>query len=74
MQKITPLISLIMPVYNHEKFVERAILSIIHQTYSNWELIVIDDGSTDGSKNIIENFNDDRIKYFYQMKFQLKKK
>tara|TARA_A100001015_G_C15044334_1_gene742385 strand:- start:3405 stop:4412 length:1008 start_codon:yes stop_codon:yes gene_type:complete len=66
MQKITPLISLIMPVYNHEKFVERAILSIIHQTYSNWELIVIDDGSTDGSKNIIENFNDDRIKYFYQ--------
>ena len=61
-----PLVSLIMPLYNHEKFVERAISSIINQTYKNWELIVIDDGSTDRSKEIVHSFKDERISYSYQ--------
>ena len=61
-----PLISLIMPLYNHERFVNRAITSIVNQTYTNWELIVIDDGSTDRSAEIVKSFNDSRISYFYQ--------
>ena len=61
-----PLISLIMPLYNHERFVNKAITSIVNQTYTNWELIVIDDGSTDRSAEIVKSFNDSRISYFYQ--------
>ena len=59
-----PLISLIMPLYNHERFVNKAITSIVNQTYTNWELIVIDDGSTDRSAEIVKSFNDSRISYF----------
>ena len=40
-------ISIIMPMYNHEKFVKKAILSVLNQTHKNLELIIIDDGSTD---------------------------
>ena len=62
-------VSVIMPVYNGENFIEEAIGSILNQTYSDWELICIDDGSTDGSKEIIRSFNDKRIRYFYQKNF-----
>ena len=55
-----------MPLYNHEKFVERAINSIVNQTYQNWELLIIDDGSTDGSRDIVHSFIDKRISYTYQ--------
>lgn len=51
-----PLVSVIMPVYNGEKYVEKAIQSIINQTYSNWELLICDDGSTDNSWEVIEKF------------------
>lgn len=63
-----PLISIIMPAYNAARFIERTIRSILAQTYKNWELIIIDDGSTDESKNKIDAFlkADTRIKYFYQ--------
>lgn len=44
-----PLISVILPTFNRRHLVERAILSVIYQTYPNWELLIIDDGSTDGS-------------------------
>ena len=57
-------ISVILPVYNAEKFLEEAIKSILDQTYKNFELIIYDDGSKDNSKNIIDSFNDSRIKYF----------
>ena len=49
-----PLVSIIVPSYNHEKYIEEAILSIVNQTYKNIQLIVIDDGSTDGSRKILE--------------------
>lgn len=57
-----------MPAYNVEKFIERTIKSIIEQTYKHWELIIIDDGSTDGTKRIINDYLkiDIRIKYVYQ--------
>jgi glycosyltransferase involved in cell wall biosynthesis len=61
-----PFFSIILPVYNREKFISRAIKSVIDQTCKNWEMIIIDDGSTDNTRKIIEAFDDDRIKYFYQ--------
>jgi teichuronic acid biosynthesis glycosyltransferase TuaG len=59
------LISIIMPTYNSEKYINKTILSVKNQTYSNWELIIIDDCSTDDTKQFVETFleNDERIKY-----------
>lgn len=56
MDKNLPLVSVIMPVYNREFYLKRAINSILRQTYQNWELIVIDDGSSDYSPFIAEEF------------------
>jgi glycosyltransferase involved in cell wall biosynthesis len=58
-----PDISVLMPVYNAEKYLKEAIESIINQTYSNWELIILNDKSTDSSKAIIESYlvKDSRI-------------
>ncbi|MCJ0558876.1 glycosyltransferase, partial [Enterococcus cecorum] len=57
------LVSIIVPVYNSEKYVERCILSILNQTYSIIELILINDGSTDSSLNILDEYSrkDNRI-------------
>lgn len=56
-------ISVIMPVYNTEAYLSRAVDSVLHQTYSNWELILIDDGSTDGCLPLCQAYseNDTRI-------------
>lgn len=63
------LVSVIMPSYNTEKFVEMSINSVITQTYKNWELIIIDDYSTDNTDNVIYPLlNDNRIKYFKNSK------
>lgn len=61
-----PLVSICMPAYNAGKFIAEAIQSVINQTYKNWELIIVNDGSTDETVSIIKTFNDDRIKIFYQ--------
>lgn len=57
------LVSIVMPAFNSEQFIEKAIRSVIDQTYSNWELLVCDDGSTDNTKDIIRSFADERIIY-----------
>ena len=49
-------ISIIIPVYNREKLIKRAIESVIHQSYKNWECIVIDDNSTDLTRESINNY------------------
>lgn len=59
------LISVIIPVYNREKYVSEAIESVLKQTYQFLDIIVIDDGSTDKSAEIIKSFGS-KIRYFYQ--------
>jgi glycosyltransferase involved in cell wall biosynthesis len=61
-----PLVSIISPTYNHEKYISTCISSAISQTYQNWEMIVVDDGSTDRTPDIIKSFSDNRIKYIRQ--------
>jgi len=62
----TQLVSIIMPVYNAEKYIAEAIQSVIDQSHNNLELVVINDGSTDNSEEIILKFSDKRIRYFKQ--------
>lgn len=59
-----PLISIILPAYNSENFIQLALNSIIDQSYPYWEAIIIDDGSTDKTQEIVNNYivNDDRFK------------
>jgi glycosyltransferase involved in cell wall biosynthesis len=57
----SPIISIIVPVYNGEDFIAKTIDSALSQTFRNFELIVVDDASTDGTKDIIESFADNRI-------------
>jgi glycosyltransferase involved in cell wall biosynthesis len=63
-----PLISVIIPAYNGEKFLPRSIGSVLAQTHRELELIVVDDGSTDGTKSVVERFrkNDSRISYYFE--------
>lgn len=59
-----PLVSIVIPTYNHAKFISKALKSVIDQTYKNWEAIIIDNESVDETYKLINNFNDSRIKYF----------
>lgn len=61
---MNPLISIIIPVYNSEKYVFDTINSCLNQSYSDIEIIIVNDGSKDNSENIINQFDDKRIKYF----------
>lgn len=62
-----PLISIIIPIYNGEKYLHPCLESIINQTYKNWELLLIDDGSTDGSAAICDEYcRDSRISVFHR--------
>lgn len=61
-----PLISILMPAYNAATYVVEAIQSVTSQGYPNWELIIIDDGSTDDTKALVHTFQDSRIRYLYQ--------
>lgn len=62
-QSSKPKISVIIPCYNGERFIGNAIKSVLNQTYKNWELVIVDDGSTDSSCEIVENyFNNDKVR------------
>ena len=61
-----PLISVIIPIYNVEEYVEECIQSVLNQTYKNIEVILVDDGSTDGSGEICNTYSDERITVIHQ--------
>ena len=62
------MISIITPVFQSERYLEKLINSILNQTYCDWELLLIDDGSTDGSAEICDRYaqKDKRIRVFHK--------
>ncbi len=62
-----PLISIIMPTYNREEYLERSIDSVLNQTYKNWELLIIDDGSSDETLMLLKKYLNKfaNFRYFY---------
>ena len=63
-EKIKGLVSIIMPSYNTADFIEETIQSVLDQTYTNWELLIVDDCSSDNTLQILGKYQDDRIKIF----------
>ena len=64
----TPLISIVIPVYNVKKYLRQCVDSVLNQTYNNLQVILVDDGSTDGSSDICDEYKqkDDRVKVIHQ--------
>src|ERR1700748_3370934 len=66
MQITRPLVSIIIPVYNAQKYLAETINSALAQTWPNKEIIIVDDGSTDNSFQIAKNFENDKVRVYYQ--------
>ena len=66
MHPIEPMVSIILPTYNQEKYVRPCISSIMDQTFENWQLIIVDDGSDDSTLEIAKEFKDTRIQFIRQ--------
>ena len=62
--KSQPLVSIIIPCYNVAPFIKVSLESVLKQTYTNLEILIIDDFSNDNTLNIIKNFNDDRLSIY----------
>jgi len=58
------LFSIVIPTYNRENFIVKTIQSVLSQSYSSFELLIIDDGSTDNTEKVVEKVKDERIKYY----------
>ncbi|AFY43979.1 glycosyltransferase family 2 protein [Nostoc sp. PCC 7107] len=65
--KQVPLVGVIVPLYNKSKYIARAINSILEQTYQNFEIIVVNDGSTDNGPDIVSTYQDSRIHIIHQI-------
>lgn len=63
---IHPKVSVVIPAYNHERFIGPAIESVLQQTHESLELIIIDDGSTDRTAEVIQGYTDQRLQYVHQ--------
>lgn len=63
---LKPFISVVIPFYNASEYIYRSVNSVLTQTYQNFELIIVDDGSTDGSGDIVKNIKDSRIRLIQQ--------
>ena len=59
-----PRVSVVLPSYNHEKYVRECIQSVLDQTYQDFEIVITDDGSSDGTVNVIQEFDDSRIQLY----------
>jgi len=68
MEKINLLFTVVIPTHNRANLLKKAIKSVIDQTISDWELIIVDDGSTDDTRKVVNEFGDKRIQYFFQEK------
>jgi len=68
--KFYPLVSVVIPTYNRALLLSRAIKSVLNQTYLNFEIIVVDDCSTDSTESVVKGFHDDRIRYIRHEKNQ----
>ena len=63
-----PKVCVIMPVYNGEKTIKLALASLLNQSYTNWECVIVNDGSTDGTHTILDSLNDPRFKVIHLQK------
>ncbi len=63
--EITPIISVVITAYNGEKFIKEAVDSVLNQTFNDYEIIVVDDGSSDKTQSILKEYKN-KIRYFYQ--------
>jgi glycosyltransferase involved in cell wall biosynthesis len=63
---LSPFFSIIIPTYNRAHLIGKAIESVLVQTFTGWELIVVDDGSTDNTREVVASYKDPRIHYVYQ--------
>jgi len=65
-----PLVSVIMPTYNRAHLIAESLDCVLHQTYAQWECIIVDDGSTDNTDDILKSYleKDKRFKYFKKKK------
>ena len=63
---MNPFFSIILPTHNRAGFIKKAIESVVNQKFQSWELIIVDDGSTDNTKEVVTSFHDSRIIYYYQ--------
>jgi len=59
-----PLVSILTPLYNHSAFIGQCISSVLLQSYEKWEMLIIDDGSTDNSRQIVHSYSDARLRYY----------
>jgi len=63
-----PLVSVFIPTYNREKYVFESVCSILNQSFKDFELIVVDDGSTDHTRDILASIKDERLKVYFNDK------
>lgn len=62
----SPTVSVIIPTYNHAHFLTQAVRSVFDQTFQDFEIVVVDDGSTDNTREVVQTYTDSRFKYIYQ--------
>ncbi|OQX54719.1 MAG: hypothetical protein B5M53_05570 [Candidatus Cloacimonas sp. 4484_209] len=68
MPEKSPTVSVIIPTYNRAHLIRRAIQSVLNQTYQDFEIIIVDDGSTDDTEEVVKSFKNERIRYIRQEK------